>query len=925
MLRAADPEMRPYTRGVGAVFAIYCLVSIARVVVDWVVPSDNELFHSNIYDTSVIMTYQMLFIILTFGLFLMVNRRLFADLECGMAVRQRAQEALRLSEEKFHKAFHASPDAILISRVSDGKLVEVNESFCRLTGYSREEALASSTIALSVWADPQDRDRCISALRENQGIHDYEYDFRTRSGKILHCLYSGEIIYLGDEAHVLSVVRDITEREQVENELRSLSHKFELYLKYIPIPMYVKDADTRAVVLSRHFEQMLGKPIHELIGKTNAELWPSELAGPMTLDDERVIKEDQAVTVEETFQGRHYYSVKFPIKEPNQPPLLGGYTIDITELKQTQEALRESEARMRQITAAMRQAVWLRDTQTLEVLYVNPAYEEIWGRTCESLYADPTSFVEAIHPEDKKRVFRAIQKQYQGTFFNEEYRITRPDGSLRWVWGRTFPIHNDQGQVYRILAVVEDITDRKLMEKVLLQAKDAAEAANRAKSLFLANMSHELRTPLNAILGFSDLMSRDPQLTAAQKEDLAIINRSGEHLLALINDVLDMAKIESGRMTLQEHPFDLHHLLNGLVELFRARATDKGLTLLFERDPATPRLVVSDESKLRQILIGLRVKTDSASSPSLSPLSISFEVQDTGPGIAPQELDAIFEPFVQSARNNKTAPGTGLGLSISRQFARLMGGELTAASIEETGVGALFKLTLPVRLAEVTHQADSEQPARARPLGLEPGQPAYRLLVAEDREENRQLLVKLLAGWGFDVRAVGNGVEAVHLWREWQPHLIWMDMRMPVMDGHEATRRIRATLQGQQTIIVALTAGAFEDERERVLAEGCDDFVRKPFKQDEIADRLIRHLGVRFVYEAVQAARLPSVKLDLSDLTADQLNDLKQAAIEADGDRIVHLADQISDLNPALAAALAGAVKNFDYGSILRAIQENGG
>jgi len=225
------------------------------------------------------------------------------------------------------------------------------------------------------------------------------------------------------------------------------------------------------------------------------------------------------------------------------------------------------------------------------------------------------------------------------------------------------------------------------MEKALLQAKEAAEAANRAKSIFLANMSHELRTPLNAILGFSDLMSRDPQLSVDQKDDLAIINRSGEHLLSLINDVLDMAKIESGHIVVQEHPFDLHHLLDGLVELFRARATDKGLTLLFERDPAVPRLVVGDESKLRQILInllgntvkftdaggiGLRVKTDSAGSLSLSPLSISFEVQDTGPGIAPDELDAIFDPFVQSARGNKTIQGTGLGLSISRQFARLM-------------------------------------------------------------------------------------------------------------------------------------------------------------------------------------------------------------------------------------------------------------
>ncbi len=484
----------------------------------------------------------------------------------------------------------------------------------------------------------------------------------------------------------------------------------------------------------------------------------------------------------------------------------------------------------------------------------------------------------------------------------------------------------------RVAARTAELAQAKALAE---ERSQAAEAANRAKSIFLANMSHELRTPLNAILGFSNLMLRDPALPAEQRENLTIIHRSGEHLLGLINDVLDMAKIESGRITTQEHAFDLHHLLDGLIDLFQARATEKGLTLILNHAPDVPRYIVADESKLRQILInllgnavkfteegglGLHVR---AQKETAEICRISFQVQDTGPGIAPQELEAIFEPFFQSAYGHKTTQGTGLGLSISRQFARLMDGGLTALSVEATGVGALFELNLPVRLADVTDLTGSGQPEKARVMGLAPGQPAYRLLVAEDHEENRQLLVKLLTQLGFEVRSAKNGLQALQAWQEWQPHLIWMDMRMPVMDGHEATRKIKATPQGQATVIIALTASAFEEDREQVLTEGCDDFVCKPFHEDEIVDRLVQYLGVRFISESTAGdqvgPRQLQASLDFSGLPAAWLADLRQAAIEADVDKIVTLANRISEQRPLLVPALMELINNFDYATILDA------
>ncbi len=220
MLRRVAPGMRVITNSVGYVFAAFCLISIVRIVVTLAAPSGNDFFRSNIYESFLLVTYQMFFILLTFSLFLMVNQRLFAELEGDIAARKHTEAALRLSEEKFSKAFQSSPDAILISRLKDGHFIEVNDGFCRLTGYSREEALSGSSIALKLWANPQDRERIVANLRTNSHIRDYGFDVRIKSGRIVNCLYSGEIITLGDEAHILSQVRDVSERKRAEAIIR---------------------------------------------------------------------------------------------------------------------------------------------------------------------------------------------------------------------------------------------------------------------------------------------------------------------------------------------------------------------------------------------------------------------------------------------------------------------------------------------------------------------------------------------------------------------------------------------------------------------------------------------------------------------------------------------------------------------------------
>ncbi|MEH1787614.1 MAG: PAS domain S-box protein [Nostoc sp.] len=515
--------------------------------------------------------------------------------------------------------------------------------------------------------------------------------------------------------------------------------------------------------------------------------------------------------------------------------------------------------------------------------------------------------------------------------------------------------------------------------QALQEAVIIADAANRAKSEFLANMSHELRTPLNAILGFTQVMSHDHALSTEHQQNLAIINRAGEHLLNLINDILEMSKIEAGRITLNLNSFDLIRLLENLEEMLRFRATSKGLELVFEYTSRLPQYIQADESKLRQVLLNLlgnaikftdtgrvtlRVGTGerglgtgerglgkgeqrriinpqcpipnaqspipNPQSPIPNPQSLIFEVQDTGRGIAPQEIDLLFEAFGQTETGRKSQQGTGLGLAISRKYVELMGGNISVAStIDE---GSKFAFDIQINLA--TASEIQVKKTRCQVISLAPAQSEYRILVVDDATDSRLVLVKILTSIGFAVQEAGNGTEAIALWQKWQPHLILMDMRMPIMDGYEATRIIKAreetSIQNRKTIIIALTANAFEEQREATIKAGCDDYINKPFREEQLLEKLSEYLGVQYIYkeESYQLTNtneegsqsiltLTDLVSLLSEMSSEWVKQLYTAAAQCSDDLILELVEQIPSENTALRNFIKNLAHDFQFEKIM--------
>jgi len=567
-----------------------------------------------------------------------------------------------------------------------------------------------------------------------------------------------------------------------------------------------------------------------------------------------------------------------------------------------------------------------------------------------------SDWFEAVVSEDDRDSYRSLlsmmmSKGAESVEYAENTVLTKDGRPLTIAW-QISVLTDMGGKAIGTLSSGVDITQRKRTEEELRRARDAAEVANRTKSAFLANISHEIRTPLNAILGFCQLMLRDFSIAAQHRQSIERINRSGEHLLALINEVLEMSKIESGCSAVNPADLDLYRLLEDIEMMFRVRTDAKGLQFEVSTSEGLARHIVADQGKIRQVLINLlgnavkftdnggvllRVSSQNGCLKKSSTecelphtgteMQLILEVEDTGVGISPQDRERIFQPFEQLGTGAGEEGGTGLGLAICKEFAGIMGGAISVTS--RNGQGSVFRVEIPV--ARGSDQSFVTSKPKARVVGLQPGQPRYRILVVDDIRTNREILSAMLVAVGFQVNTADNGKQAVDLFSEWRPHAVLMDMKMPVMDGLQATKEIRTLPGGRNTVIIAVSAGAWEEERKTVLAEGLDDFIRKPFRETDVYDALRLHLDLEYAYqqrdgqgngEDVVTAHGASLELDsCADLPPELIDQLSEAAQQLDLDRLNGLLCRVGEVNPAAAGAVSRLLKRYDFETLIRALR----
>jgi PAS domain S-box-containing protein len=877
-------------------------------------------------------------------------------------VEERTTE-LKASEARYRTLFDGIPIG-LYRTTPEGQHLDANLALVEMYGYPNRDKLLETDLT-NVYVAPDERVRWQVLMEDHGVVRDFEAQVRR---------YDGTTIWVNDTARVVKdaqghvlyyegSLEDITERKQAEEkllqyqehleelvderttELQASEERYRTLFDGVPIGLYRTTPDGQVLDANLAAAMMLGYPSRdEALAQVNTR---DLFVDPEVRSNWQKLIEQEGVVHDYEQRVRRYDGEIIWLSDnaravkdhKGRVRYYEGSLEDITERKKFEEELRRQKDYFESLFVNSPVAVMTSDPQA-KVVSWNPMAEKIFGYSQEEAIGKHIDDLVATDPRIREEALAYTRELFTTDRIQVTVKRNRKDGSLVDVEALALPMIV-AGEKVGYIGIYYDISE-------ILQARREAETANQAKSIFLANMSHELRTPLNAILGFTQLMDGDSNLTPGQQENLEIINQSGEHLLALINDVLEMSKIEAGQVKLRDKTFNLFYLLDSLEEMFHFHAENKGLDLSFQLSGDVPRYVMSDEDKLRQVLsnlIGNAVKFTQEGSirlivsalPSRSEkLELHFDIHDTGPGIAPEELEAVFDPFVQAVimtdyMSTQTPEGTGLGLSISRQFVRLMGGDIAVSS--ELGEGSHFSFSVVVGVVGATEVLAIEP--KKKVLGLAPGQPVCRLLVVEDRETNRRLLVKLLERLGFEVQEATNGQEAIDSWQRWEPHLIWMDMRMPVMDGREATRRIKSMPGGQSVAIIALTATAFDEDREQILLDGCDDFVRKPFRKDEIYDMLIKHLDVSFIYEddtvLTADSKEPGIAIKsevvevLATQPSDWIDELFHATVQADLYRILELIDQIREQYPDLANVLTDLTERYEYQEILDLIEEVGG
>jgi len=845
--------------------------------------------------------------------------------------RKRAELAL-IESEKQYKTLFDNAQIGIYRTTPEGRILAANSTLVKMLGYSDFDELSRLNLEATTHDKQFGRKQFREKIEHEREVRGFEAIWQRMDGSTVTVSENAHVV-LGDDNQVLyyeGTVENISERKLAEKKLLNERSKLELILDSAGDGIFGIDLEGKVTFINAEASRLLGFQEGELVGNDQHSIIHHSRADGtpypiedcpihISLHDGKAHKRDDEVFWRKDGTSFQVEYASSPLLD-NQDNVNGAVVVfrNITERIRIENETLKLKEQYRVTLDQMLEGCQILDFDW-RYIYLNAAAEKHNQRPNQELLGQ--RYMDMWPGIESTEVFSVLTRcMDERTAHRMENEFLFPDGDKGWFELSIQPASEG------ILILSQDITERKRYENVQI-ARLAAEEANRAKSLFVANMSHEIRTPMNAILGFAQILERDSSLTVEQVQHIRTISRSGKHLLALINDILDMSKIEAGRTTLNPIVFSLHDFLNDLEAMFRSRAAAKGLMLLVEREISGTGYVLGDEGKVRQIfvnLIGNAIKFTSSGGVAVrvrtvevgdtTEMNLFAEIEDSGLGIPEKELNTIFDAFHQ-LNTGLQEGGTGLGLAISRKYAEMMDGQLTAISQE--GKGSCFRLKLVLRTSD--ELVKPELPELRQVVGLAPETGQIRILVVDDMPDNRALLCALLRPVGFEVLEAVDGIEALEMFVTWSPDAVLMDMRMPEMDGYEATRKLKLSEKGKATPIIALTASAFEDSRREVMATGVDAYLRKPFQPDDLFQLLGEVLPIRYIYADDSEVKKDHPKReriteqDISTLPVDLVEEMSKAVSEGDMTRMMDLIEMVEPKNRLVADALRKLSDQYDY------------